>query len=295
VPGFPQASPALPLVTPSPLAFGNVLAQVSYAQTVLISNVGSTDLTVTQIAASGTGFGVSGLSLPLTLLAGQSAPIAVTFESATYGSDSGTVAIASNAIGSPTTIGLSASVGAPYVQLSANPTSISFGNTTIGVGATQNVTLTNAGNSTVNISSASASGTGFMVGGVPAVTLAPNQTINVAVNFDPNAAGLATGSLAITSNAPQVQVALSGTGAAAGTYSVALNWNPSTSAVIGYYIYRGMGANPQLLKLSSAIVAATSYQDAGVAAGQTYTYAVTSVDSAGVESVLSTSVTVNIP
>jgi hypothetical protein len=275
---------------PSPLAFGNVLEGVSYAQTLLISNLGSAALNVTQIAASGNGFGVSGISLPLTLLAGQSTSLTVTFESTAAGSASGTVAA-----GSPTTVGLSATSGPPSVQLSANPSSVSFGNASVGVGATQNITLTNTGNSTVSISSVSAAGTGFTVSGVPDVTLAPSQTVNVAVNFDPAATGLATGSLAVTSNAPPVQIALSGTGTAAGAPSVKLSWSPSTSAVIGYYVYRAIGADAQLSKLTGAIVPSTSYQDTNVAAGQTYIYALTAVDSAGVESALSTSVTVNIP
>jgi hypothetical protein len=288
-------TPVPPGVLPSPLAFGNVLEGVSYAQTLLISNLGSAALNVTQIAASGNGFGVSGISLPLTLLAGQSTSLTVTFESTAAGSASGTVAIASNAAGSPTTVGLSATSGPPSVQLSANPSSVSFGNASVGVGATQNITLTNTGNSTVSISSVSAAGTGFTVSGVPDVTLAPSQTVNVAVNFDPAATGLATGSLAVTSNAPPVQIALSGTGTAAGAPSVKLSWSPSTSAVIGYYVYRAIGADAQLSKLTGAIVPSTSYQDTNVAAGQTYIYALTAVDSAGVESALSTSVTVNIP
>jgi hypothetical protein len=268
---------------------------VNYAQALMLSNMGSTNLVVTQIAASGSGFGVSGFSLPLTLLAGQSASFAVTFESATYGSDYGTVSIVTNASGSATTVGLSATAGATSVQLSASPASIAFATTTIGVGATQNVTLTNSGNSTVSISSVSAAGAGFTVNSVPNVTLAPGQAVNVSVNFDPTAAGLATGSVTVASNAPPIQIALSGTGVASGEPSVTLSWNPSTSVVVGYYVYRGIGGSGSLFELSNGIVPSTSYRDSTVVSGQTYTYAVTSVDSSGVESVFSTSVTVTIP
>jgi fibronectin type 3 domain-containing protein len=120
--------------------------------------------------------------------------------------------------------------------------------------------------------------------------------VSVAVNFDPTEVGQATGNLVVTSNAPQVQIPLTGTGiAGAGPqYSVAVNWSPSTSTVVGYYVYRGTGTNPQLSKLGG-ILASTSYQDLTVLDGQTYTYAVTSVDSSGDESALSTSVSVTIP
>jgi hypothetical protein len=289
------ANPVTPAVLPSPLAFGNVLEGVAYAQTLLISNLGSASLSIAQIAASGSGFGVSGISLPLTLGSGQSTSLTVTFESTAVGGAYGNVAISSNAAGSPTTVALSATVGPPSVQLSANPASVSFGSTSVGVSATQNITLTNTGNSTVSISSVSAAGAGFTVSGVPDVTLAPSQAVNVGVIFDPTATGLASGSLAVTSNAPQVQIALSGTGTPAGAPSVNLRWSPSTSVVVGYYVYRGTGTYATLSKLTGAIVPSTSYQDTAVAAGQTYTYALTAVDSAGAESALSTSVTVSIP
>jgi hypothetical protein len=291
----PSALPVAPEVTPSLIAFGNVLAGVNYAQTLVLSNIGSANLTVTQAAASGSGFGVGGLSLPLTLLAGQSAYLAVTFESATFGGASGTVTIASNAAGSPTTVGLSATVGASAVQLSANPTSITFATTTVGVAVSQNVMLTNSGNSNVSISSVTAGGPGFSVSGASAVTVAPNQSVEVVVSFDPTAPGLATGSVVVTSSAPQVLIPLSGTGVAAGAPSVDLTWSPSASVVVGYYVYRGVGANPQLSKLTGAIDPSTSYQDTNVTSGQTYTYAVTAVDAAAVESALSTPVTVTIP
>ena len=75
---------------------------------------------------------------------------------------------------------------------------------------------------------------------------------------------------------------------------VSLEWQPSTSVVVGYYVYRG--ATPDTLsKLTGMIDTATSYSDSSVVNGQTYVYAVTAVDSENVESALSTSVTVTIP
>jgi len=75
---------------------------------------------------------------------------------------------------------------------------------------------------------------------------------------------------------------------------VSLEWQPSTSVVVGYYVYRG--ATPDTLsKLTGMIDTATSYSDSSVVNGQTYVYAVTAVDSENVESALSTSVTVMIP
>jgi centrosomal CEP192-like protein/HYDIN/CFA65/VesB family protein len=290
-----QATPAPLEALPSSVAFGNVISGVAYAQAVALTNVGAADLTLTQVAVSGNGFDVSGISLPVTLAAGQSASISVTFESATPGSASGALIIASDAGGSPMMIALSATVGAPAVQLSASSSTVSFGSTSVGAATTQIVTLTNTGNSAVNIASIAAAGDGFAVSSAGNVTLAPNQSINIAVNFNPNAAGIATGNLIVFSNAPAVQVGLFGNGAASSQYSVAVSWSPSVSTVVGYYVYRGIGANAQLSKLSGAIVSTTAYQDANVASGQTYTYAVTAVDSNNNESALSTSASVTIP
>jgi hypothetical protein len=211
------------------------------------------------------------------------------------GNASGAIAIASTAAGSPSTIDLSATVVTPVAQISVNPASLSFGGTAIGVTATQNVTLTNAGNSNVTISSVSTTGAGFSASGVSNVALAPNQTVGVAVSFDPTGPGFVTGSLIVTSDAPQELVGLSGAGAAPHQHSVTLNWSPSASVVIGYNVYRGTGANAQLSKLSTSIDAATNYVDTAVVAGQSYTYAVTAVGTDGVESAPSTPVSVIIP
>ena len=289
-----QSAAASLQASPATVAFGNVLAGVNNSQPLYLINSGSSDLTVTQIAASGPGFGVSGFSLPLTLTAGQSAYFAIDFDSTQSGAASGIAAISSDAPGSPTTVGLTATVGPPVVQLSANPAAFSFGNALVGAATTENMMLTDSGNSTVAISSISAAGAAFSVSGASNITLAPNQTFTATVTFDPASIGPATGSLTVTSNAPQLQIALSGTGATASQHSVAVSWNPSTSVVVGYFVYRGAGPNPQLSKLSGA-VNATTYTDSAVVGGQTYTYAVTAVDANNVESVLSTTVTVTIP
>lgn len=82
-----------------------------------------------------------------------------------------------------------------------------------------------------------------------------------------------------------------------GHYEVALTWDaPSSSAdpVVGYDVYRATGAGAYSL-LNSSPVSATNYTDATVQPGTTYTYEVTSVDAAGVESVPSNTYTAAIP
>jgi hypothetical protein len=130
------------------------------------------------------------------------------------------------------------------------------------------------------------------------VTLTPNESVTVSVNFDPASAAGVQGTLSVSSNAsnPLLQIGLVGTGVAAPAvqHSVALNWQASSSQVTGYFIYRGLGQGA-LSKLSASVDVSTSYTDRSVAGGQTYRYAVTSVDSSNIESAQSSPISITIP
>jgi fibronectin type 3 domain-containing protein len=138
----------------------------------------------------------------------------------------------------------------------------------------------------VTISSVGVTGTGFSVSGVGAgEVLTPNQTATLSVTFDPTSGGAVTGSVSIVSNATNspASVPVSGTGVKA--HTVALSWTASTSTdVVSYSVYRGTSAG-SLSKIMSG-VNGTTYTDATVQSGQniTYFYAVTAVDSNGIES-----------
>jgi fibronectin type 3 domain-containing protein len=92
-----------------------------------------------------------------------------------------------------------------------------------------------------------------------------------------------------------VGASLTGTGMAALQHSVALNWNSSSSSVVGYNIYRGGNSGGPYNKLSSSLDSSTSYMDQNVQAGATYYYVVTSVDGSGTESVFSNQVKAVVP
>jgi hypothetical protein len=154
----------------------------------------------------------------------------------------------------------------------------------------------NAGASALTITQVTASGAGFSVSGGSSVLLAPDQAVNVTVAFDPAGVGPATGSLLVTSNVAPVRIGLSGTGVSApAQHSVSLSWNPSTSAVAGYFVYRGDGSNGTLSKLITSVISTTNFTDSTVVSGQAYNYAVTSVDSNNVESTYSNQTSVTIP
>ena len=131
------------------------------------------------------------------------------------------------------------------------------------------------------------------------MTLQPNQSTSLQVQFKPTAAGAATGALAISSNSSSggtASVALSGTGMSV-AHEVDLTWNaPSSSAdpIAGYHVYRSVGSGALQL-MNSSMVVQTAYVDTTVSSGTTYDYVVKSVDQNGVESTSSNQIAVTTP
>jgi len=181
-------------------------------------------------------------------------------------------------------------------SLSVGPSTMNFGNVTVGSSKSQTGTLS-ATSSGVIIQTASWNGTGFSVSGISfPVMVAAGQSVPFTVTFAPQVTGAAMGSISFLSDATNSpgNVALSGTGAQITQHSVSLTWNASTSSVQGYYIYRGTTSGGPYTRLS-ALEAGLSYVDSTVASGQTYYYAVTAVDAANTESVYSNQATAVIP
>src|SRR5205085_4440042 len=159
------AGPGQLSASPTSLSFGNVQIGSSSAKSESLTNSGGTAVTITQASVSGAGYSVSGLTLPTTLAAGQSVAFTVTFSPTAAGASNGTLAIVSDAPGSPLNIGLSAT-GVTQGQITPNPTSLSFGNVQVGSSKTLSETLTNSGGSSLIVSAASVSGTGFSLSGL---------------------------------------------------------------------------------------------------------------------------------
>ena len=293
-----EVQPGLSL-TPTSASFGSVVIGNTNSQTVQIKNSGTANLTVSQATVTGAGFTLSGLAVPLTLTPGQSGNFNVQYAPQSAGSVIGAVSIASNAPNSPATVALSATGVAASYTISVNPTSLSFGSVTDGSSAAKGFTVTNTGNSNVAISGITATGTGFsLLSGAGAVTLSPNQSTSVSVQFAPSAAGSVNGSVNILSNATgsASSVALSGTGVAPTvSHSVALNWGASSSSVAGYNVYRSTVSGSAYAKMNGSVLGGVSYADSTVQSGQTYYYVATAVDSSGNESVYSNEVAAIVP
>lgn len=286
-------------VTPSSASFGSVVSGNTNSQTIQIKNSGNASLTISQATVTGAGFSITGLTLPQTLAAGQIGNFNVQYAPQGGGNVSGAVSIVSNAPNSPTSVALSGTGVAATYTINVNPASLSFGSVNDGSSATQGFTVTNTGNSNVAISGLNLTGSGYSIlSGAGAVTLSPNQSTSVSVQFAPTAAGSATGGVNIASNATgsTSSVSLSGTGVASPVpHTVGLSWDSSTSTVAGYNVYRSSVSGASYVKVNSGLVAGANYADATVQSGQTYYYVATAVDGSGNESVYSNEVAAAIP
>jgi hypothetical protein len=280
------------------VSFGNVTVGVTNTQTLVISNPGTANLSVTQASLTGTGFSFSGLALPLSVSPGGSSAFTVSFTPASASSLSGNLTLVNNTLNSPLAVALAGTGVSPITQLMASPVSLSFGSITTGASGTQSVTLTNTGNSSVSVSQITISGGGFSAAGfaIP-ITLAAGQSTSLSVTFAPTTTGNLLGSVTVTSNAANspLAISLSGSGAAAVSHSVNLNWTPGTSSFGGFNVYRGALSGGPYTKVNSAIISATSFIDTSVASGQTFYYVATEVDSTGAESVYSSEISATIP
>jgi Abnormal spindle-like microcephaly-assoc'd, ASPM-SPD-2-Hydin len=197
---------------PSSINFGSILVGNSASVNVTLTNSGTANLNITAASASGTGFSMGSLS-STTLNPGGTATFTATFAPAAPGSASGSISVTSNAPGSPLVIHLSGVGTTTQAQLVANPTSVNFNNVNLGSNSSENVTLTNTGNATLDITAATISGTGYTMSLEP-TTIGAGGNTTFSVTFTPTASGSASGSITITSNAPTspTTISLAGTG-----------------------------------------------------------------------------------
>jgi hypothetical protein len=259
-------------LTPSPasLNFGSVEVGNNQALTETLTNSGGSSVTVTQVSPTGTGYSVSGLSLPLTLTAGQSQGFSVIFTPSAAGNSGGNLAIVSNASNASLNVPLSGNGLAPG-SLAPSPSSLSFGSVQVGNNQQLSETLTNSGGVNVNISQASVGGTGFTMSGLnPPLVLTPGQHYTFTVTFTPPSPGSDSGSVSIVSNAsnPNLSIPLSGTGTPVpeGTLAVSPDSMNFGNVVVGTnsQLTGTLTASGESVTVSSDILNGSAYTLSGI-------------------------------
>ena len=207
----PNSAPAF-TVTPALLQYSiQQVGTTSPPQTALVRNMGSSPLSISSITVNGDFAETDncGSSVP----AAASCTFSVTFTPTGAWTRSGSIQVQDDAAGSPHFINLSG-IGSGGTAALA-PASLVFAAQPVGTSSTaQNVTLTNTGNATLNITNIQLTGDYAQTNTCPA-TLAPTSGCTISVTFTPSASGPRSGTLTINDDgygSPQI-VNLTGTGA----------------------------------------------------------------------------------
>ena len=259
---------------PTSLIFGSV--QLGNSQTLAgaLTNSGVGSLTISGVSATAS-FTASGLSLPITLSAGQSVNFSVTFVPTSSGNVAGGMTIISNASNPNLNVPLSGT-GITAGQLTASPASLSFGSVAVGNSTSLAQTITNSGGSGVTISQITPSGTGFSFGGISLpLTLAAAQSVTFNVSFAPQTGGSITGSLGISSTGsnPTLSVPLTGTGALAGQLTLTPASIDFGSVVVGTSQSQTgvLSAGSSAITVSSVGVSGSQFSVSGISLPVTIT------------------------
>ena len=215
------------MVLPGPLGFGNVAVCLSHVLDATVGNTGPVDLDLTQIATSGAGFSESS-GASLTVPAGGSGNVHVSFSPGATGPASGTLTFKSDDPTQPTaSIALSGTgTPEPPPAMAVSPTSINFGAVPLQYFIGIAVNVSNTGPCEMLNATLTVAGADFVLTtGNPTTVPANNVPLNAAVApgtsqsftvvFAPAAAGTANGTLTITSNDPanpSISVPLTGNG-----------------------------------------------------------------------------------
>lgn len=232
--------------SPTSLTFSNqAVGTSSSSQPVVLTNNGSATLTISSIATTGD-FSQTNTCAG-TLAPALSCTISVTFTPTLNGVRSGSVVVTDDASGSPQTVSLTGTGFTPTPIVSFSPTSLSFANQIVGTSsASQPITLTNTGNSSLTVTSLTASGDFSQTNNCGA-SLAASASCTINVTFTPTVQGARVGSITLVDNAagsPHT-VGLTGTGVAPG-----VTFNPSSLTFPSQAI--GVPSTPQSMTLTNS-------------------------------------------
>jgi Abnormal spindle-like microcephaly-assoc'd, ASPM-SPD-2-Hydin/HYDIN/CFA65/VesB-like, Ig-like domain/Cep192 domain 4 len=270
----------------SSLNFANTLVGSSVSQAIALTNTGTASVNLSQVAITGAGFTVSGFTGAVTLAAGQSFSLTVSFAPATAGSATGSLSFISNATNSPTTISLSGNGVQP--QISVIPASVSFGNVTVGVTNTQMLVISNPGTANLSVTQASLTGTGFSFSGLTLpLSVPPGGSSAFTVSFTPASASGLSGNLTLvnnTINSPLV-VGLAGTGVSPVTQltasPVSLSFGSITTGASGTQSVTLTNTGNSSVSVSQISISAAGFSATGfalpltLAAGQSTSFSIT--------------------
>jgi hypothetical protein len=206
--GVPSAAE----VSPTSLTFALLpIGSVSAAQTVTLTNSGSTTLTISSITTTGE-FAKSATTCGSSLGANSSCTISVTFNPTSDGAQTGTLSVVDGA--GTQTVSLSGTA----TPLKFTPASVNFGTVKVGTSsAAKKVTVQNVSSGTITFSSIGVSGTDpkdFTETNNCTKNFAAGKSCTVSITFTPTATGARSGNVTVRDTDPTSpqKILLGGTG-----------------------------------------------------------------------------------
>ena len=201
-------------VSASGLAFGSAVVGQSRAATLVVTNAGTATLQLNTVTVTNGQFDARPLG-SLSLQAGDSLLVAVTFSPTVAGPQAGTLTIttSNDPEKASVTLALSGTGAQPDIDV---PPLVSFGQVALGSPAVSTLLISNPGTSDLTVTRIAASDSQFVVRPDSIVVTAGSQ-MRVTVIFTPILLGKTTATLTLTSDDPDegsVIVALSGSAAA---------------------------------------------------------------------------------
>jgi Abnormal spindle-like microcephaly-assoc'd, ASPM-SPD-2-Hydin len=217
--------------SPTSLTYANQgVGSTSAAQTVTVTNTGTSGLHISGVSLTGTNAGDFALSADsctgAVVAVGATCSVSATFTPGAIGTRTAALAFADDAAGSPQTVAITGTGVAAGPGIRFNPTSLSYASQNIGsTSAAQTITVTNDGTASLHISAVTLTGANpgdfaLSANTCNGATVAVNATCTVSVTFSPTATGSRAAALAFADDAPSSPqtVALSGVGVQPGIY-----------------------------------------------------------------------------
>jgi hypothetical protein len=293
-------------VVPSIIDFKSVVVGQKNSQTIKITNSGAESIGLEQLRVSGSGFTLSPAKVPVILPVGAQVSVSVVFAPSSTSGASGSLVISSSDLKAPVSVPLSGSGEKATPALVASPASLNFGTRAVKSSTSQSVTLKNTGNIALAIDSVSLAGSAFSTTGLAkGISLSPDQQVEFQVWFHPTVAGNSSSTITVGTSSLPASVRLGVAGSATNStvtspgsvssHAVTLDWDPTTSSVAGYYVYRSESSNGPFQRVTNSVIGSLNYRDVTVQSGGHYYYVVTAVEADGSESTYSNEVNAVIP
>ncbi len=223
IPLITALAPAAPVITLSPASLTFAVQQVetqSAAQTILVTNSGTSPLLVTS-AAIGAEFTETDTCTGVSIAPAGTCAVSVRFLPQAPGARIGLLTLYANVAGGQAVANLSGTATAPAAVV-ITPPSLNFGQTSVGAtSAAQNLTISNHGGMSSALTSLTASGDFAVTSSSCGSSLAPQSGCTVSLVFHPTAHGARTGTLTVVDDAGTQVAALTGAGTNPATDSLA--------------------------------------------------------------------------